>query len=311
MVQVAGPPAGVGRADHQGPDRRGAPIRLAPVPPDTYLTGILATHRARAAADTRRLDDLVARALSCPPTRPFASRLSVPAGGELAVIAEVKRRSPSKGPIDLDPRPRPARRRLRRRRRHVHLGAHRRGLLRRIRPAIWRRSVRPAPSRCCARTSPCAPPMSVTPGSWGPTPCSSSWPPCRTTSSRASSAWPGSSPSTPWSRCTTRPSSTGPSTPAPRSSASTSATSRRSRSIRRAPPVWWGGSPPTSWPWPNRGSRAKTDVRVLADAGYQAVLVGESLVRAPDRRRAVRALTGHRVGARSRAGAPEAGARER
>ena len=71
------------------------------MPPDTYLTGILATHRARAAADTRRLDDLVARALSCPPTRPFASRLSVPAGGELAVIAEVKRRSPSKGPIDL------------------------------------------------------------------------------------------------------------------------------------------------------------------------------------------------------------------
>ncbi len=73
--------------------------------PDTYLTGILATHRARAAADVRGVDDLLARALSAPPTRPFALSLSVPAGGELAVIAEVKRRSPSKGPLDagLDP----------------------------------------------------------------------------------------------------------------------------------------------------------------------------------------------------------------
>jgi indole-3-glycerol phosphate synthase len=80
-------------------------IRLAAVPPDTYLTGILASHRARAAADPRRLDHLVDRAAACPPTRPFALSLSVPAGGELAVIAEVKRRSPSKGALDsgLDP----------------------------------------------------------------------------------------------------------------------------------------------------------------------------------------------------------------
>ncbi len=85
--------------------RRAPPIRLAPVPPDTYLSGILAAHRARAAADRRDLDDLVARALACPGTRPFARSLATPAGGELAVIAEVKRRSPSKGPLDpgLDP----------------------------------------------------------------------------------------------------------------------------------------------------------------------------------------------------------------
>ena len=75
------------------------------MPSDTYLTGILASHRARAAADPRRLDVLVDRAAACPPTRPFALSLSVPAGGELAVIAEVKRRSPSKGALDsgLDP----------------------------------------------------------------------------------------------------------------------------------------------------------------------------------------------------------------
>jgi indole-3-glycerol phosphate synthase len=75
------------------------------VPPDTYLTGILAAHRARAAADARRFDDLVAQAQSSPPTRPFALPLSISTGGELAVIAEVKRRSPSKGVLDsvLDP----------------------------------------------------------------------------------------------------------------------------------------------------------------------------------------------------------------
>jgi len=81
------------------------PIRLGAVPPDTYLTGILAAHRARAAAQERDLDDLLDRAQSCPPTRPFAGNLSIPSGGELAVIAEVKRRSPSRGDLDteLDP----------------------------------------------------------------------------------------------------------------------------------------------------------------------------------------------------------------
>jgi indole-3-glycerol phosphate synthase len=75
------------------------------VPADTYLTGILASHRARAAADTRNLDDLVARAQGAGTTRPFGLRMAVPAGGEVAVIAEVKRRSPSKGALDasLDP----------------------------------------------------------------------------------------------------------------------------------------------------------------------------------------------------------------
>jgi len=48
------------------------------------------------------------------------------------------------------------------------------------------------------------------------------------------------------------------------------------------------------------------EVRRLADAGYQAVLVGEGLVRAPDRSSAVRALSGYRVGVR--AGAHQAGA---
>lgn len=67
-----------------------------------YLDGIIAAHRAAAAQDERSLDDLVAQARSLPPTRGFAAALR---GGPLAVISEIKRRSPSKGDLfpDLDP----------------------------------------------------------------------------------------------------------------------------------------------------------------------------------------------------------------
>jgi len=68
----------------------------------TYLDKIIAGHRARAALDSRSTRDLEHRALSGPPTRGFADAL---VGRGLSVIAEVKRRSPSKGDllIDLDP----------------------------------------------------------------------------------------------------------------------------------------------------------------------------------------------------------------
>ena len=114
---------------------------------------------------------------------------------------------------------------------------------------------------------------------------------------------PGARPSTRWSRCTTRPSSTGPSTPGPSSSASTSATSTTfSVDPERAAAAGAGRSRPRWWPWPSRGSGTEPTSAALADAGYQAVLVGESLIRAPDRRAAVRALTGHRVGDRAGTG---------
>lgn len=64
----------------------------------TYLDAILTAHRARAAADSRPVERLVDEARSLPPAREFAEALS----RGFAVIAEVKRRSPSKGAIDAD-----------------------------------------------------------------------------------------------------------------------------------------------------------------------------------------------------------------
>jgi indole-3-glycerol phosphate synthase len=71
----------------------------------TYLDRILAAHRAAAAADERRLDDLVEAARGCPPARGFTTAVVEGARDGLAVIAEVKRRSPSRGDLaaDLDP----------------------------------------------------------------------------------------------------------------------------------------------------------------------------------------------------------------
>jgi indole-3-glycerol phosphate synthase len=69
----------------------------------TYLDKILDWHRQQAAADHRSLDQLITRALDYPPTRGFRSALAD--RDALAVISEIKRRSPSKGDLnaDLDP----------------------------------------------------------------------------------------------------------------------------------------------------------------------------------------------------------------
>jgi indole-3-glycerol phosphate synthase len=64
----------------------------------TYLADIVAAHRARAAADGRAVPELVEQAGNTPPPRDFVDALR---GGGLSCIAEIKRRSPSKG--DLDP----------------------------------------------------------------------------------------------------------------------------------------------------------------------------------------------------------------
>jgi indole-3-glycerol phosphate synthase len=69
----------------------------------TYLDKILDHHRAVAAIDHRPIDQLVERARAMPPARGFRAALA--GRDRLCVIAEIKRRSPSKGDLNagLDP----------------------------------------------------------------------------------------------------------------------------------------------------------------------------------------------------------------
>lgn len=69
----------------------------------TYLDAILERHREMAVADTRAVGQMLDQARVMPATRGFRDALA--ARSELAVIAEIKRRSPSKGDLNvaLDP----------------------------------------------------------------------------------------------------------------------------------------------------------------------------------------------------------------
>jgi indole-3-glycerol phosphate synthase len=69
----------------------------------TILDGIVAHHRQLAANDARDLGALMEKAAALPPPRPFRNALAHQEG--VSVVAEVKRRSPSKGPLapELDP----------------------------------------------------------------------------------------------------------------------------------------------------------------------------------------------------------------
>ena len=77
--------------------------RYRPSAMATYLDRIIDHHRQRAAADGRSVEALVDECAALPPTRGFAAALR--GGDRLGVIAEVKRRSPSKGDLfaGLDP----------------------------------------------------------------------------------------------------------------------------------------------------------------------------------------------------------------
>ncbi|HLG67798.1 MAG TPA: indole-3-glycerol phosphate synthase TrpC [Acidimicrobiales bacterium] len=71
----------------------------------TYLADIVAAHRKAAAADDRDVDALVEAAVAAPRGPGFAAALAARAATGMAVIAEVKRRSPSRGDLapGLDP----------------------------------------------------------------------------------------------------------------------------------------------------------------------------------------------------------------
>ena len=70
-----------------------------------YLDKIVEKHRAIAQQDTRSTKDLVARAANVAQPRRFIDRIRTDSVNALAVITEIKRRSPSRGALnqDLDP----------------------------------------------------------------------------------------------------------------------------------------------------------------------------------------------------------------
>ena len=70
----------------------------------TYLDQILDAHRETARADQRPLDVLIDQARAIAPCRGFGDTVMAVPDGEPAIIAELKRRSPSKGELvaDLD-----------------------------------------------------------------------------------------------------------------------------------------------------------------------------------------------------------------
>jgi indole-3-glycerol phosphate synthase len=68
-----------------------------------YLDRIVAAHRAEAAADDRDVEEILELAKQADPPRPFGDAvIAASAQRGMAVISEIKRRSPSKGVLDSD-----------------------------------------------------------------------------------------------------------------------------------------------------------------------------------------------------------------
>lgn len=67
-----------------------------------YLDKIVLSHRQNLLHENRDLDVLVSQASQLPSARGFINRLKQDSVNSLAVIAEIKRKSPSKGELNPD-----------------------------------------------------------------------------------------------------------------------------------------------------------------------------------------------------------------
>ena len=134
----------------------------------TYLDRILAAHRAAARADDRPLRAAGRRGPGPSVPRGFAAALRAGRAAS-AVIAEIKRRSPSRGDLAADLDPAELARRLRAGRGGLPVGADRSRVLRRV---ARRPAGRPGRDRAPGAAQGLhrrRPPTCATPASWAPT----------------------------------------------------------------------------------------------------------------------------------------------
>ena len=248
---------------------------------DEILEGVRADLAARQRAVP--LDRLKERAAEASAARNVVAALK---GGDVAVIAEVKRASPSKGALAAiaDPAALAMDYEAGGARVISVLTEPRRfgGSLEDL--AAVREAVQVPVLR---KDFVSAPTSSGRRGPTGPTWCCSSWPrwsrtrSFRWSSGRSRSAWSR------WSRCTPRTSLTARSRPGRRSSASTRGTWPRSRSTAACSRGSPRGYPNGIIKIAESGVRGPHDLLAYAAAGADAVLVGESLVTGKDPRSAV------------------------
>ena len=142
----------------------------------TYLDRIIDAHREAAAADGRRrgaLEEAAEKAMADGPCRGLRAALAADhAAGNLAVIAEIKRRSPSKGDLAADLVPANVAEAYAEGGAAAPVGAHRRRLLRRLAPPTSARPGARLPVPVLRKDfTVVEADVLRRPGSWAPTPC--------------------------------------------------------------------------------------------------------------------------------------------